>query len=93
MNPSNARPEFDAVISDIARYVDDYEIDSALARETAHYCLIDSLGCAFEALAYPECTKLLGPVVPGTDRAARRARARHAATCSIRCTPHSISAR
>jgi 2-methylcitrate dehydratase len=66
VNPSNARSEFDAVISDIARYVDDYEIDSALARETVHHCLIDSLGCAFEALAYPECTRLLGPVVPGT---------------------------
>lgn len=66
MNISNARPEFDAVISDIAQYVDGYEIDSDAARETAHHCLIDSLGCAFEALAYPECTRLLGAVVPGT---------------------------
>lgn len=66
MNTSNARPGFDAVIADIALYVDRYEIDSDVARETAHRCLIDSLGCAFEALAYPECTRLLGAIVPGT---------------------------
>ena len=63
---NNSRPPTDDVIADIARYVDGYRIDSPLARETAHYCLIDALGCAFEALSYPECTKLLGPVVPGT---------------------------
>jgi 2-methylcitrate dehydratase len=27
---------------------------------------IDTLGCGLEALSYPACTKLLGPVVPGT---------------------------
>lgn len=61
------QPEFDEVIADIARYVDTYVIRSPLARETARLCLIDSLGCALEALAYPDCTKLLGPVVPGTQ--------------------------
>ena len=34
--------------------------------QTARYCLIDTLGCGFEALSYPACTKLLGPIVPGT---------------------------
>ena len=63
---SNVRPAPDKVITDIAEYVDKYAVDSDLAWETAHLCLIDSLGCAFEALAYPECTKLLGPIVPGT---------------------------
>lgn len=63
---SGARPAPDRVITDIADYVDGYRVRSARAVETAHYCLIDSLGCAFEALAYPDCTKLLGPVVPGT---------------------------
>jgi 2-methylcitrate dehydratase len=28
--------------------------------------LIDTLGCGLEALDYPACTKLLGPIVPGT---------------------------
>lgn len=56
----------DRVLLDIADYVLDYRIDSPAAFETARYSLIDSLGCGFEALDYPACTKLLGPVVPGT---------------------------
>ncbi|MGC3963884.1 MAG: bifunctional 2-methylcitrate dehydratase/aconitate hydratase [Rhodocyclaceae bacterium] len=63
---SNVRPQPDKVLSDIADYVCDYRIDSALAFETARNCLIDTLGCGLEALEYPACTKLLGPVVPGT---------------------------
>ena len=63
---TNTRPAFDKVIADIADYVGRYRVRSALALETAHYCLIDSLGCGFEALALPACTKLLGPLVPGT---------------------------
>ena len=43
-----------------------YEIKSELAYATARYCLIDTLGCGLEALDYPACTKLLGPIVPGT---------------------------
>ena len=61
-----ARPAPDRVITEIADYVDRYRIRSARARETAHYCLIDSLGCGFEAMAYPDCAKLLGPVALGT---------------------------
>ncbi|HKX39958.1 MAG TPA: bifunctional 2-methylcitrate dehydratase/aconitate hydratase [Burkholderiaceae bacterium] len=63
---SNVRPQPDAVLVDIADYVIDYPIQSALAYETARHCLIDTLGCGLEALEYPACTKLLGPVVPGT---------------------------
>jgi 2-methylcitrate dehydratase len=63
---SNVRPEPDAVLTDIARYVADYRIDSAEAYQTAHYCLLDTLGCGCEALMFPACTKLLGPIVPGT---------------------------
>ena len=44
----------------------DFKIDSDLAYSTARYCLIDTLGCGLEALEYPACTKLLGPIVPGT---------------------------
>ena len=62
----NARPQPDQVLVDIADYVLDYQITSPLAYETARHCLIDTLGCGLEALEYPACTKLLGPIVPGT---------------------------
>src|SRR6185437_8553730 len=52
--------------TDIADYVLDYEIVSPLAYETARNDLIDTLGCGLEALGYPACTKMLGPIVPGT---------------------------
>ena len=63
---SNIRPEPDQVIVDIAKYVNEYEINSDEALDTARYCLMDTLGCGLEALSYSACTKLLGPVVPGT---------------------------
>jgi 2-methylcitrate dehydratase len=63
---ANKRPPFDKVIADIAEYADAYKVKSPLALETARLALIDSIGCGFEALAYPACTKLLGPVVSGT---------------------------
>jgi 2-methylcitrate dehydratase len=63
---SNVRPDPDKVLVDIADYVINYTIDSDEAFETARYCLIDTLGCGIEALGYPACTKLLGPIVPGT---------------------------
>jgi 2-methylcitrate dehydratase len=60
------RPAPDQVLVDIADYVINYKIESKLAYETAHMCLIDTLGCGLEALEYPACKKLLGPIVPGT---------------------------
>jgi 2-methylcitrate dehydratase len=63
---SNVRPEPDQVIVDIAKYVNEYEINSDEALDTARYCLMDTLGCGLEALSYSACTKLLGPIVPGT---------------------------
>src|SRR5689334_8193081 len=63
---SNVRPEPDQVLVDIADYAAAYKIESSEAYQTAHYCLLDTLGCGFEALTYPACTKLLGPIVPGT---------------------------
>jgi len=63
---SDARIVPDNVLTDIADYVTGYTIDSALAYETARNCTIDALGCALEALEYSACTKLLGPIVPGT---------------------------
>jgi 2-methylcitrate dehydratase len=61
---THARP--DTVLTDIAEYVMNYQIASELAYTTAAYCLMDALGCGLEALQYPACTKLLGPIVPGT---------------------------
>src|SRR3954451_2634248 len=63
---SNVRPRPDPVLTDIADYVTQYRVTSAEAYETARYCLMDTLGCGLEALEYPACTKLLGPIVPGT---------------------------
>ena len=62
---SNDRPAPDKVLTDIADYALNYEIESDLAYATARACLIDTLGCGLEALEYPACTKLLGPIVPG----------------------------
>ena len=63
----NQRPEPDQVLIDIANYVCDYKIDSQEAYNTARNCLMDTLGCGFLALNFPECTKLLGPFVEGTS--------------------------
>ena len=63
---SNVRPDPDRVLVDIVDYVTRYKVSSKEAYETARYCLMDTLGCGFEALEYPACTKLLGPIVPGT---------------------------
>ncbi len=64
---TNERPDYDKVIQDIADYVLDYEVTSEEALTTARYCLMDTLGCGLLALRFPECTKLLGPVVEGTQ--------------------------
>ena len=63
---SNVRPKPDKVLADIADYAASYKITSKEAYETARNCLIDTLGCGLEALSYPACTKLLGPIIPGT---------------------------
>ncbi|MDA0279221.1 MAG: bifunctional 2-methylcitrate dehydratase/aconitate hydratase [Proteobacteria bacterium] len=62
----NARPEPDQVLVDIADYICDYEINSTEAYDTARNCLMDTLGCGLLALRFPECSKLLGPLVEGT---------------------------
>ena len=61
------RPAPDQELVDIANYVSDYDIDSSEAYDTARNCLIDTLGCGLLALRFPECTKHLGPIVPGTS--------------------------
>ncbi len=64
---SNVRPKPDKVLTLIADYAKNYSVKSQDAYDTARYCLIDTLGCGFEALEYPACTKLLGPIVKGTS--------------------------
>jgi len=63
------RPEPDSLLTAIADYVATFAATSQDARATAHYCLLDTLGCGMLALNYPACTKLLGPVVPGAGLA------------------------
>ena len=63
----NQRPDADALIQALADYALDKKIDSRLAYDTARHCLMDTLGCGLLALKFPECTKLLGPIVPGTE--------------------------
>ena len=62
----NIRPEPDREMQEIADYVVDHAIDNEKAYATACYVLMDSLGCALLALRFPECSRLLGPVVPGS---------------------------
>jgi 2-methylcitrate dehydratase len=62
---SAQRPAPDAILVAIADYAKNFSIESPQAYETARYCLMDTLACGFQALKYPACRKLLGPVVPG----------------------------
>jgi 2-methylcitrate dehydratase len=62
---SAERPQPDAALTAIATYARNAKIDSATAYETARYCFMDTLACGFQAMKYPACRKLLGPVVPG----------------------------
>ena len=63
---SSIRTKPDKVLVDIADYVSKYEIKSKEAYNTARNCLMDTLGCGLEALSYPACTRLMGPIVAGT---------------------------
>ncbi|KAJ9631807.1 ATP-binding cassette transporter CGR1 [Taxawa tesnikishii (nom. ined.)] len=58
--------DFDNEIVDMANYIHNYKIDSDLALDTARFVFLDTIGCGLEALKFPHCTKLLGPVVEGT---------------------------
>ena len=62
---SNIRPAPDPIMVEIAEYAANYVPESKAAIDTARYCFMDTLGCALLALRFPECTKLLGPIVPG----------------------------
>lgn len=61
---TNIKPDYDEELQKIADYVLTYKITSDEAYETARLCLMDTLGCGILALSFPECVKMLGPVVP-----------------------------
>src|SRR4051812_8980955 len=63
---SNVRPPPDSLLAELADYALNFSTPSAEALDTARWCLVDTLACGIMALAYPACTKLLGPIVPGT---------------------------
>ena len=90
---SNERPNPDKVLVDIVDYVQSYEIDSALAYETARNCLIDTLGCGLEALEYPACTKFIGSDHSRDGRSQRREGTRDAVPVGPRCRRRSTSER
>jgi 2-methylcitrate dehydratase len=58
--------DMDTINEIIAEYACNFNSPSKEALATARMCLADSLGCAIAALNYPACTKLLGPIIPGT---------------------------
>jgi 2-methylcitrate dehydratase len=58
--------EYDNEILDIADYVHNYKVSSELALDTSRYILLDTIGCGLEALRFPQCTAILGPIVEGT---------------------------
>lgn len=57
----------DELLTQIADYAVAENVGSEEAWSTARLVLMDSIGCALLALNYPQCTKLLGPVVPGAE--------------------------
>ena len=63
----NIRSGPDSLLVEIAEYVGKQSLDSELALSTARNCLIDTIGCGLLALTFPACTKMLGPIVPGTN--------------------------
>ena len=66
---SAQRPAPDPLLVAIARYAREATIESDVAYQTARFCLMDTLACGLQALKYPACTRLLGPVVPGATLA------------------------
>ena len=81
---SAQRPAPDAALVAIAEYARNFTIKSASAYDTARYCLMDTLACGFQALKYPACRKLLGPVVRACPAPP---------SSSTRCRPPSTSVR
>ena len=67
MDKHTTQPPWDQELVDIVDYVNAEPDFSELSYTTARHCLMDTLGCGLEALEYPACRKLLGPLVPGAS--------------------------
>ena len=67
MDKHTTQPPWDQELVDIVDYVNAEPDFSELSDTTARHCLMDTLGCGLEALEYPACRKLLGPLVPGAS--------------------------
>jgi 2-methylcitrate dehydratase len=67
MHLDHERLDPDRLLQEIADYVLSDACEHPDALRTARLCVLDSLGCALQALQYPACTKLLGPIVPGAS--------------------------
>lgn len=65
-DPARTPAAPDSLLAAIADYVCDYRVSDPAAIAAARLCLLDALACALEALEHPACTRLLGPLVPGT---------------------------
>jgi 2-methylcitrate dehydratase len=63
---ANVRPAPDRLLVELADYALGTQRFGDEALATARLCVLDSLGCALLALDHPSCTKLLGPLVPGS---------------------------
>ncbi len=61
---SNQPLAFDPALRDIANYVHGARHHGTRAWQAAHYCLIDSLGCAFEARSHAACNGVIAPLTP-----------------------------
>ncbi len=62
MNSKNtSQREFDTLLNEIINYVGEEKKFSEESLQTASYCLMDSIGCAIQALEYQACKKVLGP--------------------------------
>ncbi|BFH61349.1 bifunctional 2-methylcitrate dehydratase/aconitate hydratase [Paenibacillus azoreducens] len=55
----------DPILVEIADYVLDHVVESEEAYHIAQHVLLDSIGTGILSLRFPECTKHLGPIVPG----------------------------
>jgi len=61
----SSRGTADKLLQEIADYSVAGRVESPEAWQTAHYCVLDAIGCGLAALCFPACSKLIGPVVPG----------------------------
>ena len=66
----NTAASTDTLLTTLADYImggADAAGATGLTWDTARLTMMDALGCAMQALGYPACHRLVGPVVPGAE--------------------------